>query len=58
MNAVNISRVKRVVRQVELSEFKVILDQLMTLATAEEVVTALEKEMYQRYPQVFSEVRI
>jgi len=57
MNAVNISRVKRVVRQIELSEVKQILDQLMSLATAEEVVAALEKEMSQRYPQVFSETR-
>jgi phosphotransferase system enzyme I (PtsI) len=55
MNAVNISRVKRVIRQVELSEVKLILDRLMTLATAEEVASALEKEMHQRYPQVFSE---
>ena len=55
MNAVNISRVKRVVRQVELSEVKQLLGQLMTLATAEEVAAALEKEMYQRYPQVFSQ---
>jgi len=57
MNAVNISRVKRVVRQIELSEVKQILDQLMSLATAEEVAAALEKEMSQRYPQVFSETR-
>ena len=57
MNAVNISRVKRVVRQIELSEVKQILDQLMSLATAEEVAAALEKEMSQRYPHVFSETR-
>ena len=57
MNAVNISRVKRVVRQIELSEVTQILDQLMSLATAEEVVAALEKEMSQRYPHVFSETR-
>ncbi len=55
MNAVNISRVKRIVRQVKISEVEQILDQLMTLATAEEVAAALEKEMSQRYPQVFSE---
>ena len=58
MNAVNISRVKRIVRQVEISEVKQILDHLMSLSTAEEVAAALEKEMYQRYPQVFSETRI
>ena len=57
MNAVNISRVKRVVRQVELSEVKQILDQLVVLATAEEVASALEKEMHLRYPQVFAEAR-
>jgi phosphotransferase system enzyme I (PtsI) len=55
MNAVNISRVKRIIRQVEIAEVEQILDQLMTLATAEEVAAALEKEMYQRYPHVFSE---
>jgi phosphotransferase system enzyme I (PtsI) len=58
MNAVNISRVKRIVRQVELSEVKQILEQLMSLATAEEAVAALENEMYRRYPLVFSETRI
>ena len=58
MNALNISRVKRIVRQVELSEVKQILDHLMSLSTAEEVAAALEKEMHQRYPQVFSETRI
>lgn len=58
MNAVNISRVKRIVRQVELSEVKQILEQLMSLATADEVATALEKEMHQRYPQIFSGTRI
>ncbi len=58
MNALNISRIKRIVRQVEFSDVKQILDQLMTLVTAEEVAAALEKEMFQRYPQVFSEARI
>jgi len=57
MNAVNISRVKRVIRQIKFSEVKQILDQLTSLATAEEVAAALEKEMSQRYPQVFSETR-
>jgi phosphotransferase system enzyme I (PtsI) len=55
MNATNISRVKRIIRQVELKEVKQILDNLLSLATAEEVAVALEKEMRKRYPQVFSE---
>ena len=58
MNAVNISRVKRIVRQVEFSEVKQILDHLVTLATAGEVSAALEKEMHRRYPQLFSETHI
>ncbi len=58
MNPANISRVKRVMRKVEYSEVKRILDQLMSLATAEEVAEALGKEMHQRYPQVFTESSI
>jgi len=58
MNPVNISRVKRVMRKVEYSEVKQILDRLMLLATADEVVEALGKEMHQRYPQVFAESTI
>jgi len=58
MNAANISRVKRVMRQVELSEAKQLLVHLLSLATADEVYCALEKEMRQRYPQVFSETSI
>ncbi|MGK2905134.1 MAG: phosphoenolpyruvate--protein phosphotransferase [Desulfuromonadales bacterium] len=55
MNAMNISRVKRIIRQVEISEVKQILDHLLSLPTAAEVSAALEKEMLQRYPKVFSE---
>jgi phosphotransferase system enzyme I (PtsI) len=58
MNPANISRVKRVMRKVEYSEVKQILDRLMLLATADEVVEALGKEMNQRYPQVFAESTI
>jgi phosphotransferase system enzyme I (PtsI) len=58
MNAANISRVKRVMRQVELAEVKEILDRLLSLATAEEVVTALEEEMHERYPQLFTDDQI
>ena len=55
MNAANISRVKRIMRQVKYTEVLQILENLLTLATAEEVATALEGEMRQRYPQVFAE---
>ena len=55
MNAANISRVKRIMRQVKYAEVQQILENLLSLATADEVATALEEEMRQRYPQVFSE---
>ena len=55
MNANNISRVKRVMRQVQHSEVKQILERLMSLSTAEEVATALEEEMCRRYPKVFAD---
>jgi phosphotransferase system enzyme I (PtsI) len=58
MNAMNISRVKRIVRQITIPEAKQILGQLLTLSTAAEVTAALEKEMNQRYPQIFSERHI
>ncbi len=58
MNAANISRVKRIMRQVEMSDVKQILDQLFLLSTAEEIATALEKEMHQRYPSIFTEEHI
>ncbi len=55
MNANNIPRVKRVMRQVQHSEVKQILERLMSLSTAEEVATALEEEMCRRYPKVFAD---
>ncbi|MGK2943948.1 MAG: phosphoenolpyruvate--protein phosphotransferase [Desulfuromonadales bacterium] len=55
MNAMNISRVKRIIRQIKIPEAKQILDHLLSLSTAAEISAALEKEMNQRYPQVFSE---
>ncbi len=58
MNAVNISRIKRVMRKIEYSEVKQILDRLMSLATAVEVAEALSREMQQRYPQVFAELSL
>lgn len=58
MNATNISRVKRIVRQVDLSDVKEILDLLFSLSTAEEIALTLEKEMHQRYPSIFTEEHI
>jgi len=55
MNAANISRVKRVMRQVDHSEVQQILERLLGLATADEVACALEEEMRRRYPLVFTE---
>src|SRR5210317_948176 len=55
MNSANISRVKRIMRQVEIVEVKQILERLLSLPTAEEVVAALEQEMRDRYPEVFIE---
>ena len=55
MNAANISRVKRVMRQVDHSEVQQILERLLGLATADEVARALEEEMRRRYPLVFTE---
>ena len=55
MNATNISRVKRVMRQVKYTEVQEILESLLSLATADEVASALENEMRQRYPQVFAQ---
>ncbi len=53
MNAMSISRVKRIIREVTFAEVQQILATLMPLATAEEVVTALEQEMHRRYPHLF-----
>jgi phosphotransferase system enzyme I (PtsI) len=58
MNPGNISRVKRIMRSVAFSEVRQILDELLSLATAEEVSFALEKEMQRRFPQVFNETLI
>ncbi len=58
MNSTNISRVKRIIRQVELADVKQILDRLLSLPTADEVLSTLEQEMRKRYPQVFSDTQI
>ncbi len=44
MNATSISRVKRVIRQVKYSEVQAILENLLVLATAEDVASALERK--------------
>jgi phosphotransferase system enzyme I (PtsI) len=54
MNSANISRVKRIMRNVTFAEARQILDRLMPLSTAQEVLLTLEQEMHQRYPQVFA----
>ena len=55
MNAANISRVKRILRQVDYAEVEEILNKLLLLPTAEEVALTLEEEMSRRYPQVFAD---
>lgn len=55
MNAPNISRVKRIMRQVSYSEVQEILEKLLQLSTADEVAIELEQEMSRRYPKIFSE---
>lgn len=54
MNALSISRVKRIIREVELAEVQQILEHLLSLSTADEVASALEKEMHRRYPHLFN----
>jgi phosphotransferase system enzyme I (PtsI) len=58
MNAANISRVKRIIRQVDLTEVEQILDRLLSLSTADEVSSSIEQEMRERYPQIFAETHI
>jgi phosphotransferase system enzyme I (PtsI) len=55
MNSANISRVKRIMRNVTVAEARQILDRLMPLSTAQEVLLVLEQEMHHLYPQVFAE---
>lgn len=58
MNPASISRIKRIMRNVTFAEARQILDQLMPLTTAQEVLLALEKAMHQLYPQIFAETHI
>lgn len=48
-----IPRVKRLLRQASLADMESLLDRLMQLPTAREVVTSLETEMRQRFPDIF-----
>ncbi len=58
MNASNISRLKRIMRQVSLQEVQQILDRILVLPTATEVSSALEAEMLQRFPELFGSLEI
>ena len=55
MNAANIPRVKRVLRQVSLSEAKELVDELLTLTTAKEISAAIDRTMRQRLPEIFDQ---
>jgi len=53
MNPAAIPRVKRLMRQANVAETRELLDRLLQLPTAAEVVAVLEAEMSRRYPQIF-----
>ncbi len=53
MNSSNISRLKRIMRQVPLQEIREMLERIIDLPTAAEVSEALEEEMLQRFPELF-----
>jgi len=54
MNANNISRLKRIMRQVSLEEIRDLFEKLIDLPTAADVNEALESEMRQRFPDLFN----
>ena len=54
MNAANISRLKRIMRQVSLQEVREVFDKITDLSTASEVIHALEEEMRRRFPDLFN----
>ena len=54
MNPSSIARIKRIMRQARISEFQDFADQLLQMATAEEISRALDDEMRRRFPSVFS----
>jgi len=53
MNAPAIPRVKQVLRQLHSDEGWVLLQELLTLATAADVTMRIEDEMLRRFPQLF-----
>lgn len=54
MNAANISRLKRIMRQVSLKEVREIFEIITDMPTASEVIHALEDEMRRRFPDLFN----
>jgi phosphotransferase system enzyme I (PtsI) len=53
MNPVAVSRIKRLIRQTTLAEARELVDALLRLPTAAEVVAALQIEMSRRFPEIF-----
>jgi phosphotransferase system enzyme I (PtsI) len=53
MNPPAIPRVKRLLRQVTTAEARALVEQLLRLPTAAEVVAALQAEMARRFPELF-----
>jgi len=53
MNAVDIPRVKRILRQIRHADGVSLLQRLLQLPTAREVSECLENEMTQRFPELF-----
>jgi phosphotransferase system enzyme I (PtsI) len=53
MNPQAVPRIKRLVRQTTLTEARELVEGLLQLPTAAEVVAALEDEMGRRFPQIF-----
>jgi len=53
MNAFAIPRVKRVMRQIRVSEGVELVDQLMQMSTAAEISHLIEKDMQERFPELF-----
>jgi phosphotransferase system enzyme I (PtsI) len=56
MNPLAIPRIKRLIRQTTLTEARELVEVLLRLPTAAEVVTTLEGEMSRRFPQIFGVV--
>jgi phosphoenolpyruvate-protein phosphotransferase (PTS system enzyme I) len=56
MNPLAIPRIKRLIRQTTLAEARQLVEVLLQLPTAAEVVAALEGQMGKRFPQIFGVV--